>query len=199
MIVNRIREWRQRRGLSLDDLAAKVGTTRTTMQRLEVQPDAALHNLLEPLAQALGVRFAELFTEAEPDGLPFALPNQSAAPFDPPKGHDLHGLRLGPDQAMFVLLTDDLAEIGIYRGDVAIVDAAAESLAQVATGDAVIALLVDENRAQIFIARQFVAPHLLVANGPAPSPAPLHVVRDQVKIVGVIRRRFGDLRHKSTP
>jgi transcriptional regulator with XRE-family HTH domain len=194
MIVNRLREWRERRGLSLDELAEKVGSSRTTVHRLEKQTDAAIHELIVPIAAALNVRFVDLFADAPVDSVPLSLPGATAIRFAPPPGHRLNHASLGPDEAFYQLLTDDLSEIGLYRGDIAIVVTSAAEIANVMTGDAVIASLAGDHGDPILVHRQFLSPHLLVANGPAGGAVNLHVVRDGVTILGIVRGRHGELR-----
>lgn len=57
----RLREWRERRGYSLRDLAARAGVSHVTIVRIEggqISPTVAM---LEKLAGALGIEVREFF------------------------------------------------------------------------------------------------------------------------------------------
>jgi len=194
MIRNRLREWRERRGLSIEAVAERVGSSRTTVHRLETQADAAIHPLVDSIARELGVRFVDLFSDEPADGVEIPLPGQSAIPFMPTPDHFLGTARLGQAEAMFQLLTDDLSEVGLYRGDVVIIEKLPNVQAVAFTGDAVIAQLADESIGPIFVHRQFVAPQLLVANGTMETSRNLHLSRDSVTLLGIVRQRIGAMR-----
>ncbi len=194
MIRNRLHEWRERRGISMEALAQRVGTSRTTIHRLETTSDGAIHALVPVICRELGIRFSDLFSDEMDDGVEIPLPGQSAIRFTPPEGHMLSNAPLGPNENIFQLLTDDLAEIGLYRGDLVISESRPNLAAVAMTGDAVVAQLVNESQTPIFIHRQFVGPQLLIPNGPDASVRNLHLTRDSVTLVGIVRQRVGALR-----
>lgn len=66
-MANRIRQLRQERGLTLDDLAAAIGTTFQQVQRLEVGTRRLSEKWIRPLASALGVEPAALFADETPN------------------------------------------------------------------------------------------------------------------------------------
>lgn len=57
----RVREWRQRRGLSLRDLAKQAGVSFTTVYRIEAGAISPTVAMLERLASALDVRVVDFF------------------------------------------------------------------------------------------------------------------------------------------
>ncbi|HEX8073928.1 MAG TPA: helix-turn-helix transcriptional regulator [Thermoleophilaceae bacterium] len=64
---------RKERGLSLARLAEQIGTTKSNVHAWEAGEWIPKATLLEPLAQALGVSYEDLFAlagYAHPDGLP---------------------------------------------------------------------------------------------------------------------------------
>lgn len=65
----RIREYRKRHGLTLQQLADKVGTTPQTVQRLETANMTVSMDWLGRFAEALGVRVADLIAEEPESGI----------------------------------------------------------------------------------------------------------------------------------
>lgn len=61
----RLREWRERRGLSVRGLADKAGVGFATVHRIEVGKISPTVSMLERLAKALEIRVADFFS-AEP-------------------------------------------------------------------------------------------------------------------------------------
>ncbi len=62
---NRIREWRRHRGLSLEQLAERVGSTNQTIGRYERGERSVTIDVLLQLAPALGVKPADLLPDPE--------------------------------------------------------------------------------------------------------------------------------------
>jgi transcriptional regulator with XRE-family HTH domain len=68
---------RKERGLSLAELAERVGTTKSNIHAWEAGDWLPKANLLEALARSLGVAYEELFARAgyaHPEGLPAPAP-----------------------------------------------------------------------------------------------------------------------------
>lgn len=197
MIINRIREVRQSRKLTLAQLAQQVGTTATTIQRMERGEVLLVHELLLPVAEALGVSWIELLTRspAQPDTVAPAGLAESAAAFAPPADHALARTRLADTEALFQVRGEDLSAIGIHAGDVLIVDVGRDAVRDVHTGDVVVAQIYGPGLTDaVTVIRQFVAPALLVANSIAATmPGPIRMTHADAAIKGVARRRFGAL------
>lgn len=67
---NRIREWRQLRGLTLEELAIRVGVTTGHMQKWEIADRNISYERFKRIARALDVNVADLLTaEDNPDSL----------------------------------------------------------------------------------------------------------------------------------
>jgi transcriptional regulator with XRE-family HTH domain len=67
---NRIREWRQLRGLTLEELALRVGVTTGHMQKWEIADRNISYEWFKRIARALNVNVADLLTaEDNPDSL----------------------------------------------------------------------------------------------------------------------------------
>lgn len=66
----RIREHRKRHGLTLQQLASRIGTTAQTVQRLETANMTVSMDWLAKFADALGVRVLDLIAEQPERGMP---------------------------------------------------------------------------------------------------------------------------------
>jgi transcriptional regulator with XRE-family HTH domain len=69
-MLTRIRELRKRRGLTLKDLALRIGTTPQTVQRLETANMTVSTDWLERISAALGVRPVDLLEDREERAMP---------------------------------------------------------------------------------------------------------------------------------
>jgi transcriptional regulator with XRE-family HTH domain len=78
---NRIRETRQRLGLSLDAAASKAGLDASTLSRLETGRRATSEQYMIKIAKALGVRVSDLSGESAYD-LPEISNNPNEMPAD---------------------------------------------------------------------------------------------------------------------
>jgi len=58
----RLREWRERRGYSIQTLADRAGISRMTVFRIESQRVSPTVAILEKLARALNIRIGDFFT-----------------------------------------------------------------------------------------------------------------------------------------
>lgn len=187
MIVNRIRQLRLARSLTLQQLADAVGTTTTTISRMEKGEVELVHAKLEAVARQLGCDWLDLVREPEsPTG--FA---DSAAPFVAPRGHPLAGFAGNSHDAMFQAKDDMLDAIGIRAGDIVIFDVSAAAVRGVQTGDVVVAQVYGEAlTAARTVMRQYVAPDLLVANMRHGTAPPINMADVDAAIKGVERSRW---------
>ena len=66
-----IREWRKHRGLTLEQLADRIGTTHASLSRIERGRQPYTQGLFEAIAEALGVDPADLHVRdpSDPDGI----------------------------------------------------------------------------------------------------------------------------------
>ena len=191
MIRPCIKALRQRKKLTLQQLADAVQSTVATVQRIERAEVSLVHDLLPAIADALGVHWLELF-EADPAvGAGLA---ESAAVYAPAAGDPLGGLALGEHEAMYVARDDSLAAIGVRRGDVLICDGGRAALRDLRTGDVVVAqCTLPDGRVRTEL-REWIAPGLLVSNPLAGRPTVQSTATDDVAVLAVARRRFSDMR-----
>lgn len=197
MIRPRIRAVRQQRKMTLQQLADAVGSTVSTVQRLERGEVDLVHELLPKIAETLGVEWRDLLDGGH--GPAAAVPSaglaESAAAFTPAAGHDLARMPLGDNEAMFEVRDDQLSAIGIRKGDVIIADCSRAAVRGIATGDVVVAQAYGPEMADaVTIVREYVAPGLLVTNPLEGLPAVLSTSAHDVAIKGVARRRFAEMR-----
>lgn len=61
-----LRSWRDRRGLSLHELADKAGVSYVTIARIESERMSPTVSTLEKLAQALGITVRDFFPREKP-------------------------------------------------------------------------------------------------------------------------------------
>jgi len=69
-VETRIRDLRRRRGLTLKELASRIGTTPQTVQRLETANMTVSTDWLDRISAALGVRPVDLLEDPEDDVMP---------------------------------------------------------------------------------------------------------------------------------
>ena len=62
-----IREWREFRGMTQEELAEAIGTTKTSISRLEALKQGYTQDMLEAIAEALGVHTGVLLTRPPND------------------------------------------------------------------------------------------------------------------------------------
>lgn len=199
MIVNRMQDLREARGMTLEQLAAAVRSSKTTVQALEQGNRALVHKLVEPIAKALGVDWIELLTMPAPPAA--AAPArgfaESAAAFKPAPGHELHGIKLGPLESLFQVRDESMAAIGIHKGDLLLVDVSAKAVRGIQTGDTVIAQVYGPGLTDaVTIVREYIAPSLLITNPGTGTIEHIDLTAGAVDaaIKGVASRRYGALR-----
>lgn len=107
---NRIREQRQAAGLTLQDVADKLGTTAVTVSRWEREPQRVTLPVLANLAKAIGVSEAELIG----DGVPKMVTEGSQARAD--------YFGIPPEHFGVVVVETDTMEPTISKGDLCYLD-----------------------------------------------------------------------------
>jgi transcriptional regulator with XRE-family HTH domain len=193
MIINRIRELRQSAKLTLKQVADAVGSTTTTIQRMEKGEVDLVHPLLAPVATALGVGWLDCLGAT----LPVAESQlaESAAPFTPPAGHMLQSAPVRSTEALFEARDDSLSALGILPGDVVLFDLSAKAVKDLATGDIVIAQAYGPTlTSAVTVMRQFVAPALLITNRRHGPQSVIDIDASDVAVKGVARQRWGAVR-----
>ena len=183
MIGNRIKQLRLEHGMSLKELADKVGVTDSHLSRAENGKRGLQAKKLEQLARIFKVPVAELMSLEGGANLP------DVAPYTPPKGSVLEKAFTSTTQKMFKVLTNGLSELAITEGDPIIVDTAPSAKSRLKMGDVVVAEVGGEDQeAGILVLRQFLEPNLLVTNSSDNNAMPIHIVKARAKILGLVLR-----------
>jgi transcriptional regulator with XRE-family HTH domain len=167
--MNRIRELREARGLSQAALAAKVGTTQPTIDRLEKGDRRLTEDWMRKIADALAVSPADLILA--PTVTEF---REEATAYRPPEMEHLLAQLDMAGKVFMTITSDSVLNLGIKPGDVRLFDASQTATDAVRTGDVVIAQLYhpEPNVLEaVSVVRQFIAPGLLVTNRPGPNMA----------------------------
>lgn len=160
--MSRIAEWRERRGLSQAELAARIGMTQPNLQRYESGNQRLTVDLMRRLADALDVSSLEL--------LPIALSadlRTDAIEADMPTAGPIASAMASKGLKPFKMLTGAVERLGIQAGDMVVVDC---SLTEPAPNSVVVAavteLLPDSSEASQphVIVRQYIVPGMLVTN-----------------------------------
>lgn len=169
--------------MSQERLGALIGRTKSTVSRIEdgrVQID--LH-MAKSIATALGVSLADVLEIEGATGF-----SEDAAPYVPeardPFSRLIHGIE---NQALYVVKTDVLTEVGIAAGDVVVVDLSAAAVENVKPLAPVIAQLYGEGMAEATtIVRQYVPPNLLITNSRTANLPVVNMASEDAHIKGVI-------------
>lgn len=185
--MNRIRELREQRGWSADELAERCRpkTSGAQIRRLEVGARRLTEDWMRRIADALAVNpadllesiaMAELRTELEPVDLD-GLANIARA------------LANHRQMRLYRTTAGNLLDSGLAPGKVFLADESTQATAQLKTGAiAVLELRPRNNPEQAFLVpRVFIAPDLFVTNRPGNNLAlKLNDLSLEVKVVGVM-------------
>lgn len=172
---NRIKELRDAKGMTQEDLAALMGTSQQRLGRLEREQRRLNQHWLEKAAAALEVRIEDII---DTDG-------------EEPDVSEVSGGALSPISqaiarrglAIFTCDTDAVSEMGVNAGDVLTVDCTDSAISTVATGNLVLVELKDGR----ILLRVFVMPSLVTTNRRGANIA-LHLDNPAIapKIIGVV-------------
>lgn len=113
----KIREMRQAAGLTLQDVAAKVGTTAVTVSRWEREPQRVTLPVLKNLALALGCSEAELIG-ADVSRSSVMAADMAAEHFGVPR-----------EKFAMVIVATDMMHPTLWRGDTAFIDTSVNDVA----------------------------------------------------------------------
>ena len=159
--MNRIRQIREKRGLTQAQLADRVGTTQPTIMRLENGKRRLTVEWMRKIAKALDVLPEELLSTAVLAGL-----QEDARPYQSDDKSISHPALAARGLAHFVITSDALQGAGLQPGTVILIDMTPGALQAMKTGDVIVAQAYDVGGGltATTIVRQFVAPGLLVTN-----------------------------------
>jgi transcriptional regulator with XRE-family HTH domain len=184
--MNRLREIREARGLTQEQVADKLGTTATHISRLENERSQLTHHWMVKFAELYRVRPADLIAnvvvaEVEQEVEPMPLTDPVAAAIA------MRGMRV------YRVIGSSVEDAGIRRGDTITVDESEGAIAGIAGLDVVL-VEIGKDRARVL--RQWVPPGMLVTNRVS-AGANLAITMGDLtvspEIIGVvIRPRAGD-------
>lgn len=181
--MNRIRQWREYRGMTQAELAKKIGMSQPNFYRLETGDQRLTVEMMRKLAKALNVSPLDLLSAAVCAGLANDVERAGPEGMADSVVRALAAKKMVP----YTVLTSALERAGFEPGSMTIVDGRKEAIAAMKTGDAVIAEVREIGASESFtVLRQFVAPGLLTTNRAAGN-AVFDVASDdlQVSIVGI--------------
>lgn len=173
---NRIKELREKRGWSMRDLATRVNTTSSTINKLEKGITRLNVDWIGRLSQALEVGVHELMGEQAPE---LKTVHQNDV--------DVHDDALGkdgvsPSQLHFIVRTNALDQLGIFPKSILVAETHPDEIKSISTGDAVI-VRYENSR---LLLRQFVAPSILITNSSIQQPPVINMRLQDAKILGVV-------------
>lgn len=182
----RLRELRNARGLSMEKLASMIGREKPLIYKLEHGLTRYNETVLNALARALEVSPMELLKD-EQDGDPAgpSMSMQDAIPYEITQ--DSGALPpIADQQVLYEMKSLVLDQIGLFPGDILIIDISPNFLDILDDGDVVVAQAHEGDRTAIIV-RQFLAPSMLVSNSSGMNPPVINIRSEDVGIKGVMR------------
>lgn len=180
--MNRIKELREAAGLTADELADALGTSRQQVSRHERGERRLTIQWINRYAVALGVAPADIMTSTE-----LADPTSEVEPATIEGMPQLSRIIASRGLAVYRVLHSRIPDAGIVTGQAITVDASPSAIAEAVAGDAVVAQI---GGPDILILRQYIPPRLLITNerGTQNSMLRLDDRTVGVEIIGVVVR-----------
>lgn len=180
--MNRIRQLRQARKLTQEQLAEMCNTTQPQIKRLETGERKLTETWMRVLAKALGVRPADLLdTAAYADFDDDIEPATNG-------GADISGPLMTLGVAVYSVRTDSVELAGAPPGSRIVVDARKINPLDISAGSLVAAVATHDGKESLIL-RQFLPPSLLVTNR---SGGNIAISTDdasfKIRIIGVVTR-----------
>lgn len=180
--MNRIRAIRSERKLSTYQLAEMVGTTQSTIHRLETGKRKLTVDWMRRIAQALGVQPEDLIAPT--------IVQQAVDDVIPHKPDDAvlrHALE-GSNRQLWKVQGPALDYLNIKPGDMVVADTTRHKLSDLQNGDMCVIQVYDvrDMRQPRTLLRQYIAPSLFITNSSKINDKPIDAKRIDVTILGVI-------------
>lgn len=181
MTRNRIRELREGKGLTQEQLGKLVGRSKYVIGRIEEGKTPLKVEMARKLADALEVPLPDIFTEPRVSDF-----QEEAAPYVSQGESQIIRAIRRRNLEPWTIKSDSLEALGIRPGDMRLFDHGQEAVDSVRTGDVVIVQLYDRKDPMLAttVIRQFVAPGLIVTNRKGTN---LAMTLDNPSFEGVIK------------
>lgn len=190
---NRIEYWRNRRGLSMQELAERANTTASTINKLEKGGMQLTQAWMTRIAKELGVQSADLLLGPTKTDM-----TEDVEVYAPPAAHPLARLATLPNYRVYTMKTGVLEDLGIAKGDLVVVDSSTEAIENLAPLSAVLLNYWDDKelKRSKALARQFLPPDKFVSNSASDPQSEISISRERAEVAGVIVLHPPDLRSK---
>ncbi len=189
--TNRVRELREERGLTAEQLASLVNTTEATISRLETGERKLTEDWMRRIARALDVEPADLLELAA-----FVNMDDEVEPYIGLAGGNILSAINAKSLLVLIVSGNQLEDAGIPVGYEAVFDTSEGATKNPRTGDIVL-LNVTRNAdgAKARFIRQFIAPQTFVTNQKGRNLAmDLYERNFTIEIAGVVQRPEGAAR-----
>lgn len=193
MLPNRIKELRIARGLTVTELADRVGLSHTHISRIENGKRGLSIPIAEKVATAMGTSVADVIGTnsgvASLTPTPHGQLNEDAERYEP--GSDEIPVRpvRGRNVDPWRIKTNALDQAGITKGMIVFVDISADAVENVEPLQCVVAQIYGVESATTIV-RQFVPPSLLITNSSSDNAMPLDLNKGEAYIKGVIVGKY---------
>lgn len=180
--MNRIRELREKKRLSTYKLAELVGTTQSTIHRLEAGQRKLTVEWMRRIADALGVQPADLIAPTI-----LEKSDDDVTPHVPDDAVLRHALE-GSNRQLWRVEGDVLDYLNIKTGGVIVADTTRRRLSDLQSGNVCVIQVYDvrDMRHPRTLLRQYIAPSLFITNSSKHNEQPIDAKRIDVNILGVI-------------
>ncbi|KAB2918486.1 MAG: helix-turn-helix transcriptional regulator [Hyphomicrobiaceae bacterium] len=190
MTDNRIRELREAKGLTQEELAERTGISVAHISRMENGKRGVSRENARKIAAALERRAAEVLglDDGKSSAADFKGFREELTPYELGPSDPFAGLKTR-NRYLMTVHTDALARMGIRNGDVVVVDGSAEICSNPPALSAVrVQYHYDSKRPgkAVTLMRQFVPPSLLITNSAGRNASSIDMETDDAQIVGVI-------------
>lgn len=181
-VTHRIKDLREARGWSQEQLGTAVKLSKYTISRIEGGAQKLDLPTAQKIADALQAPLAAVLGIVQPSsggGFAEDVAPYTALPSDP---------SLGPNEYRYTVGTDACENAGVRRGDVVVVDDSAKAVAAIEPLDVVVVSYThpDIPDTSVLMLRQFVPPGLLITNARANARS-IDIAREPARILAVIR------------
>lgn len=176
-LTNRIKQLRLERGLTFQQVGDRIGSSGSTIQKLE-RGQMQLHlKWVERIAEAFDVDPLSVITDKYP-----RAQQQSLVPMSPDITEGDCAAGSGPQS--FVAKADVLSDLGILSGDTLLVDTSGQNALE--SGSIVIAEWSGKDGSRVMLLRQFIDPHQLITNSSKIHCPIIHLKNNPATIFGEV-------------